>query len=88
MYRYITIIILCIIVMLQVSNNVLNTVYLFLRHVYVYVYCITVFLHHVHPCISFYTPYITYFRQYITLIAIQCEVNIANCQCTTLYDYG
>ena len=93
MYRHITIIILCIIVMLHVSNNVLNTVYLFLRHVYVYVYCITVFFTSCSSIISVYTPYITYFRQYITLIATQCDVNIANCQCAvlhciTLYDYG
>ena len=34
MSRYITITILCIIVMLHASNDVLNTVYLFLRHVF------------------------------------------------------
>ena len=66
MSRYITITILCIIVMLHVSNDVLNTVYLFLRHVYVYVYCITVFFTSCSSIISFYTPCITYFRVYKT----------------------
>ena len=90
MYRHITIVILCIIAMLHVLNDVLNTVYLILCHVYVY--CITVFFIPCSTIISF-TPYITYLGQYTTLIAMECEENLTNSQCavlhcTTLYDYG
>ena len=49
MSRYITIPILCIIVMLHVSNDVLNTVYLFdvmFRYMFI---ALLYFSHHVHP---------------------------------------
>ena len=89
MYRYIAGI-PCDIAMSHVSNDVLFTVYLFLGHVYIY--CFTVFFILCSSIVSF-APYITYNRNTITLIVIECEVNIANCQClvlhcTTLYDYG